>query len=99
MRKSNTSHLRIATSNTHWSEINNQISHAVANLVENTITAEHLLLLVDLMTNERYDSLDRSMIVSEVQHEAIKYTEGFSDLLASTIERISPSPQRLAKTA
>lgn len=99
MRKPNTARLQLATSNTYWAEVNNRISEAVANLCDDPNKAEALMLIVDLMTNERYDPTDRESVTTEVQQQALKRMPEFDRLLRDVIEKINPMPETLAKAS
>lgn len=99
MRKPNIAHLHIATTNTRWAEVNGRISDAITNLCGDHGKAEALMLIVDLMTNERYEPSDRENVVAEVQQQVFKYMHGYDDLLRDAIEKISPAPQKLARAS
>lgn len=90
----NTTNLHIATTADRWTEIKSQVEHAIANLCSEPANAERLLLLVDWMTNERYDAIDRNMVISDVMQHAFLHTEECESAITSFMDRISPDRRR-----
>lgn len=91
MRNHNTN-LQIASTWQRWQEVNGQVDHAVANLVNGDLTnAERLLLLLDLMTGEQYDPQQREMVAFEIRRRTFTHTLEFETALENYLDKINPS--------
>lgn len=97
MRKNNTP-LRLADS----PQEHEQIDHTVAQMVRELCgfgdyaLAQTLFQLLDLLTNEKYDSGSRENVAFVAVRECFKYTEGFETALDSEVIRMNPSLLRKA---
>lgn len=91
MPKHNTK-LQIASTWQRWQEINGQVDHAVANLVNGDLTnAERLLLLLDLMTGEQYEPQQREMVAFEITRRTFTHTQEFETALEGYLNKINPT--------
>jgi hypothetical protein len=92
--------LQIASTYQRWQEVNGQVDHAVANLVNGDVSnAERLLTLVDLMTGEQYDQSHREMMAFDVKRRVFMETHEFEDALEGYLNKVNPTRKQTGPRA
>lgn len=102
MRNHTTKPLRLASDANTWREMDatiEQAVHAICGQYDDAQLCESFLFLIDLLTNQSYDAVDRDSAALTCQRAAFRYTPDFERAQEAYLNRINPGRAQLAKVS